>query len=50
MLLLSMMAMTYGKWWLIFDVAAPHHSASMTNWKPTIMSTKGRKNRNSFSQ
>ncbi|CNM09023.1 Uncharacterised protein [Mycobacterium tuberculosis] len=50
-LLLVITATTYGKWWLSFDVAAPHHRNSMTILKAATWSgMNGKKNTNSFSQ
>ena len=40
----SIVATTKGKWWLSFDVAAPHHKASMMSFAASTMSTNGRKN------
>ena len=37
--LLIIVATTCGKWWFIFETAAPHHSASITSLKPMNMST-----------
>ena len=41
-LLDSIVSMTCPKWWLIFDVAAPHQMTIMVSFHDTIMSTGGK--------